>query len=159
MTDTLSTLYDLHVKEGDKVFFKVDNSTGTHVIGKPHKVSELNAGARIWSIVSRASDTPTKWADMTPEEKGALLLAKHEGVVIQRLSGGLWVEVNPNWSPLGAYRVNPEPKRETVTMVGYEINGWYFAEKNSQAVDTHRITFDTIDGEPDCASIRMELLT
>jgi len=104
-------------------------------------------------------DTPTKWADMTPEEKGALLLARHEGKVIQRSYGGAWETVDALFFNQLAYRIKPEPKRETVTMTGYKVNGWYFAKKNSQALDTHRITFDTINGEPDCATIRMERLT
>jgi len=63
-------------------------------------------------------DTPTTWADMTPE-----------------------------------------PKRETVTMSGYNIGYWYFGSDSLIDRDTHRITFETIDGEPDCATIRMERLT
>jgi len=104
-------------------------------------------------------DTPKIWADMTPEEKGELLLADQEGKMIQMFENYRWARaLTPQWYRWVAYRVEPEPKRETVTMVGYEIRGWYFAKKNSQAVDTHRITFDTIDGEPDCDTICMERL-
>jgi hypothetical protein len=113
-----------------------------------------------------SKDKPTIWADMTPEQKGALLLAEHEGVVIQRSSGDLWVEINPNWNPSCAYRVEPEPKRETMTLNGRMYiskaypDGVFDADHRPRcAGDTHRITFDTIDGEPDCATVRMERLT
>ena len=33
-------------------------------------------------LVSEWSDTPIIWKDMTPVEKGALLLAKHEGLPV-----------------------------------------------------------------------------
>ena len=82
-------------------------------------------------------DTPTLWADMTPEQKGARLLAKDRE----------------------AYRVNPEPKRETVTMSGYNVGYWYFGSECLIDRDTHQITFDTINGEPDCTTIRMDRLT
>jgi len=36
-------------------------------------------------------------------------------------------------------------------------SGWVFGPGRC-ASDTHRITFDTIDGEPDCTSIKMEKL-
>lgn len=62
------------------------------------------------------------WKDMTPEEKGALLLAYHEGKVIEwcygfcepstfrvdgsSAKGGM----EPCWDPKCYYRVKPEPK-------------------------------------------------
>lgn len=98
------------------------------------------------------SDTEAKlWRDMTPEEKGALLLAHHEGHTIQCRSPAhsQWFDSSePSWANAIAYRVRPEPNRETVTR-------WYQASGHS---NTHRIAFDLIDGEPDCASIRMESL-
>jgi hypothetical protein len=42
-----------------------------------------------WRIVSRAPAAPKLWRDMTPEEKGALLLAAHEGKVIEY--DGAWM--------------------------------------------------------------------
>jgi hypothetical protein len=55
-----------------------------------------------------------------------------------------------------AWRVKPTPpapKVETVTLHG-ERYQWGQAIK-ACAEDTHRITFDLIDGEPDCSTIRM----
>jgi len=107
-------------------------------------------------------DTPTLWADMTPEQKGALLLAKHEGRDVQMFENykWAWATLTPQWYGWVAYRVEPEPTRETVTAVGHNKSGnvWSFAEYDNMH-DTHRITFETINGEPDCATIRMERLT
>jgi len=93
------------------------------------------------------------WRNMTPEEKGALLLAEHEGKVIEFIGGGVedWSKAEPKWADWCAYRVRPD--RETVTLYGSEDKAF---GKCIQHNDTHRITFDTVDGKPDCASIRME---
>jgi hypothetical protein len=53
-----------------------------------------------------------------------------------------------------AYRIRPEPKRETVTLYGH--HRLYNCAQSS--TDTHRITLDIIDGKPDVASIKMEAL-
>ena len=65
MTDKLTTLHALNVKDGDVVEFDLDGRTGKYTIGKSHRVSDLNALASIWRIVSRADDTLTIWADRT----------------------------------------------------------------------------------------------
>ena len=93
------------------------------------------------------------WKDMTPEEKGALLLAHHEGQVIEVWSSG-WRETQPSWCDRLAYRVKPEPYRKQVVL--------YFGELRVGALvsrvrtDTHRITFDLVGGKPDCNSVKME---
>ena len=111
-------------------------------------------------------DTPTIWADMTPEQKGALLLAGHEGWDIQSFRDDKWITVIAVFFHSSAYRVRPEPKRETVTLYGRIYisktypDGVFDADRHPlRAGDTHQITLDTIDGEPDCATIRMERLT
>ena len=105
------------------------------------------------------TDNPKTWGEMTPEEKGALLLAHHEGKQIELYSptDRVWgVVTMPGWCDGSAYRVKPEPKRETVKLSGkvYHNGQWAFGTEDKG--DTHRITFDTVDGEPDCDSIRME---
>lgn len=112
-------------------------------------------------------DKPTLWRDMTPEQKGALLLAHHEGKKIEWKNpdpnSQLWDEWKPCLSAVGkhghyAYRVKPpEPKRGTVVLHACKVDGWS-AVRSTSRMDTHRITFDLIDGKPDCASIRMEEL-
>jgi hypothetical protein len=101
---------------------------------------------------------PKRWRDMTPEEKGALLLAHHEGKVIEGRMFDEWHQAN--WqgcaspTPSVAYRIRPEPKRETVRLYGQ--SEWGYWNNVSTILDTHRITFDLIDCEPDCASVKME---
>jgi hypothetical protein len=107
------------------------------------------------------TDNPTIWRDMTAEEKGALLLAHHEGKVIQLFDkADLWFDIeDPEFADGCAYRVKPEPTVETVTMAGGDGNGWGFYQQAKRAINhTHRITFDLIDGDPDPSTIRMEKL-
>lgn len=103
------------------------------------------------------TDNPKTWGEMTPEEKGALLLAHHEGKLIQvyRSLDEAWESIkSPNWSECHAYRVRPEPKRETVRILVSEA---VLAEVRRSTAQ-YAITYDTIDGVPDCTSIRMEAL-
>lgn len=51
----------------------------------------------------------------------------------------------------------PEPKVETVTLYGSPSKHIQWCLEQC-ALDTHRITFSLIDGEPDCTSIKMEKL-
>ena len=105
-------------------------------------------------------DTPTIWADMTPEQKGSLLLAKHEGKIIERWDGACWyAALSARWYGRLAYRVKPRPQRKTVTLYGHDRGYWCFGFDYLIDRDTLRITFDTIDGEPDCATICMGKLT
>lgn len=52
------------------------------------------------------------WKDMTNEEKGALLLAHHEGAIIEYLSfKNTWDTVpdnEPRWNDIHRYRVQPQ---------------------------------------------------
>lgn len=108
---------------------------------------------------------PMAWGEMTPEEKGALLLAHHEGKEIQFYTSAFaWAGLNRpfKWFPHRAYRVKPEPQRETVRLLGYGTFANVLREDYITELDRcmakYAITFDTIDGKPDCASIRMEAL-
>lgn len=109
------------------------------------------------------SDDPKIWLNMTPKEKGALMLAHHEGKVIELYDptvGGWVVCTRPTWAKLIAYRVKPEPVRETVQILtdGTAAELCDFFKLPEISKPTHRITFDMIDGEPDCNSIKMEKL-
>ena len=106
-------------------------------------------------------EDPSKlWRDMTPEEKGALLLAHYEGKTIEACYyGDVWFKTNdPAWDNNSFYRVKPEPKRETVTLYNGVENSFDWDLWNKHIDKKHRITFDLIDGEPDCNSIKMEKL-
>ena len=119
-----------------------------------------------WFVSAKCFDeytpeTPTLWRDMTDAEKGALLLAHHEGKVIEWHSTGMnvWHECARD-SVLAftynfAYRIKPVQK--AVTRHAGSENNWLWTSIRDEA-DTHRITFNTIDGKPDCDSIKMEVL-
>ena len=102
----------------------------------------------LFRIISRASDTPKLWRDMTDEEKGALLLAHHEGKVIESHHGDMWRHsITPAWFGDSAYRVKPEPNTQVVHLMNFH-----------ELAKGHAIVFSVIDGTPDCTSIRMEAL-
>ena len=63
----------------------------------------------------------------------------------------------------GIHRVRTRPRKptvETVTLAGRIDDGgdWSFGTGEAWPNDTHRITFNLIDGKPDPSSIRMEEL-
>ena len=63
------------------------------------------------NVASCVDDTPTTWRDMTDAEKGALLLAHHEGKVVENsFDGSHWVASEPIWAGRYTYRIKPEPK-------------------------------------------------
>lgn len=164
----IRTLEELNVKPGDVVEYVPTGNYHTVLEGKRLTISNGNTVdyeynwdcSKYFRIVSRASDEPKLWRDMTPEEKGALLLAMHEGKVIE-WTGYFGSEFNmdsirgtPVWSDTHAYRIKPEPKVETVSLYSNDCAYGRLIE----AMRGHRITFDLIDGEPDCTSIKMEKL-
>lgn len=107
-----------------------------------------------------AQPEPALWRDMTPEQKGVLLLAAHEGKVIECWHHSdtpeYWAEVDPSWADNCAYRIRPDPKLDTVTGYFWRSYGLSLFSGYHVSCATHRITFDTIDGKPDPASIRMD---
>ena len=164
------TLKELNVQPGDVVEWVSGHDGGYIYPDIPKVVTIDRKGVKRvygidaskcyaqWRIISRVSrdDTPTLWRDMSAEEKGALLLAAHEGKVIEVFRDGLWLEVSQVWIDNAAYRVKPDYELKIVKL--------YFGELKQGALlsrvrtDTHRITFETINGEPDPASIRMDKL-
>lgn len=91
-------------------------------------------------------DTPKLWRDMTPEEKGALLLAHHEGKVLEvAYHGTPWLtKTVDHWHDHAVYRVRPEPKGGTVILYGSSTS--YFGIV-SMFGDTHQISFEVINGD------------
>ena len=162
------TLKELNVKPGDviecvdnvkfhwwtvgKEYVVLDCGTPADNDGDTYEAFKNPQPAVVFRIVSRASearaDTPKLWRDMTPEEKGALLLAHHEGKVIEYCFCGDsdWQPIaSPSFTPTHAYRVKPEPVVETVALC------W----KKGLAMGQIG-TIDLVDGKPDCNSIKME---
>ena len=110
---------------------------------------------------------PTLWRDMTAEEKGALLLAHHEGKDIEAFGVSypdMWYETDPCWDDECPYRIKPEPKRETVnanlciTKAGKSLHMRpdYSDNYYGDGVSYFTLTFDLIDGKPDPASIKIK---
>lgn len=69
-------------------------------------------------LIAEWQDEPTLWRDMTPEEKGALLLAKYEGKVIDTYVHPVWVSYQGSIYHGDAYRIRPEPVKPREFWVG-----------------------------------------
>ena len=113
------------------------------------------------------TDTPKLWRDMTPEEKGALLLAEHEGKVIEVfgfLCLDMWCEDDPFFEDDCAYRIKPEPKQETVTAklcinntgISLHMRPDYYRGEYGDDNFYFTLTFDIIDGKLDPSSIKIK---
>jgi hypothetical protein len=171
-TTETGTLAELNVKPGDVVeWFNTSVVNPMEVISASIITSgafegQVEAvlsgyGSGIFSveqfrIISRASDTPKTWGEMTDAEKRAVALAFVQGRTVQCWQDGdtpeYWADIpDPNWNDDCKFRIKPEPKRETVTLCGSDIRLKPF-------IAGHRITFETIDGKPDLGSIKMEAL-
>ena len=119
--------------------------TDTNGNGDKHYLSDYPE--TISAEIGGLYEEPKLWRDMTDAEKGALLLAHHEGATLQVLSVVNWYDVEKMvCDPDATYRIKPEPKVEVVALCYRQDVGQV---KN-------RITFNLIDGEPDCDSIKME---
>jgi hypothetical protein len=112
---------------------------------------------------------PKTFGELTTEEQGALLLAHHNGSVIEYMSGsgfknrahlwqdsGWWEIDAPAWYNEDVYRVMPEVKIETIETYWRKIQSG--CRPVCEWTDSHKITFTLIDGEPDINSIKMEKL-
>lgn len=159
------TLKELNVKPGDvvehiafddgrtgsyKAHFKIDNNGDAVEIGNKRSWFRSNSTST-FRIASRAPDTPRTWC---PDEgwgewTGASewSVADHD-VQFECVDGIHRVRTRP--------RVCPEPKRRTVTLHGEKNRMWWGFSGDEAGDATHRLTFDTIDGEPVCDSIKME---
>ena len=165
------TFTELGYKVGDTVRC-VDSDWEVYTLGNEYLLEaykgiptidrEHNGRSATWELVSRAGSTDTPddeyltWGDMTPEAKGALLLAEHDGVVIQEWNDGwkLWqfTDCSSRYNDT-KYRVPPA----VPVIVAYEVFGrpGFFWGSITDNRDTHKMTYNTIDGVIDCASVRM----
>jgi len=120
-----------------------------------------NGYSASWELVSRAVSTDADdeyliWGDMTPEAQGALLLAVHNGAVVQEWSNGwkLWqiTDCSRRYNDT-KYRVKPaDPVVVTHELFGRHKLFWSGAYVEG---DTHKVTYNIIDGVIYCASIQM----
>lgn len=136
----------------------LDNDGSGHYYGF---ISDDISFPRKWRIISRAPDTTKTWGEMTDADKGAMLLYEYEhgnkSIQYSIPDDGYdfsWGEktVHEAYRDDWSYRIKPEPKRETVTIGSSDVSWGHLID----ALRDHRITFDTIDGEPDVCSIKME---
>ena len=156
----VGTLAELDVKPGDVVRHvvywdgRIDVLQGHLIINAALGISKSGVvifgpeTGSTFRIISRAEHTaePTVFGELTDAEKGALLLANHGGQGVQAHINGRLLDVDM-YSILAddvAYRVKPKPVVETVVMSGSNYGGFHRAER---VADTHRLTFDVIDGD------------
>jgi len=164
------TFAELGYNVGDTVRCVDDRGRRFYKTGKKYVLESIggrgptikgdhNGLSAAWELVSRAGSTDAVdeypiWRDMTPEAQGALLLAHHTGDIIQFFSYDEWLDIqDPNFARRDKYRVKPA----NPVVVTHEISGsdkllWGF---NRADCDTHKITYNTIDGVIDCASVKM----
>ena len=111
------------------------------------------------------------WKDMTACEKGALLLAyHHEGKTIEYRHQGAdsWLGSHKvglgvtglGWHDNYYYRVKSVPVVTEVVRYGHTSEypdhcGGFIHSYIKGSADTHKITFNLVDGVPDCLSIKM----
>lgn len=141
------------VEGGRELIWQEDGTHGSYFIPR-------RDGCDLVAEWIDAPAEPNLWRDMTPAEKGALLLAAHEGKVIQSkcmfLDDEEWEDRGPLWDDEYAYRVKPaEPVVETVTLYDQCITEW---SDNHPCDAEYCITLNLIDGRPDPASIKMKEL-
>ena len=176
MVPETRTLAELNVKAGDVVEYISNGTVNTvneaSVLGEDScyegqvraDLSEYGWGIfdqEQFRIISRTSDTPKTWGELSDEDKGPIALAFVQGKAIEDMtSNGEWVDMDgPRFHDTRKYRIRPEPKRETVAKFGYFAGSeWVFGSGPPSIYDTHSITFTTTDGEPDLDSIKMEAL-
>lgn len=160
----IGTLKELNVQPGDVVEYYSGSPFHEMRVGTRFKVSEdglrveglndigynsVKSSAWKYRLISRASDTPKLWRDMTPEEKGALLLAMHDGKKVEVYEDGKWLKKTlMTFTSGNAYRVKPKPKME--------IENVKIINADGVTIGTGTVT--TTNGKPDCTSIKMEKL-
>ena len=165
----VGTLAELGVKVGDVV--EVFGGLRWKIIGigpdgeylindPPAKCLSQTLPFRIISRANTADETPKTWGEMSDAEKGTLLLAKHEGKVIEYgYSGPYFLHEKPNdgkWVEIYLYRIKPEPVVETVVMYASDKMKGFGLCRGDKSV--HKLTFKKIDGEIDYTTVKMGLI-
>ncbi len=152
----IGTLEELGVKPGDVVAIYNEYHKGTEVKVTDNFEKWCGANDHWLRIISRATPAQKIWSDMTPEEKGALLLARYEGKAIQsnhthEYNPDDWNDCIPEWCQEAAYRVKPEPKVEMVKTHGC----WSPKGQKPKTQYVYEIEFNIVDGHPDWGSAKV----
>lgn len=132
--------------------FEITDDDGRVIIIRRSGSSRLHG--RDWTVIEEP-DTPKTWREMTDAEKGALLLAHHEGKAIESKfpKAANWLPAGtPAWVNGGCYRIKPEPVVGEVALNGADYNvatggGRFVFDSTSTEVDTHTLTLPTLDGQ------------
>lgn len=159
------------VKEGDTVIcctngFKTTKNKEYGIIQSPFgSLAVLNDTENDFFCSSESkyvlkSSSPKTWKDLSDEEKGVLLLAYHDGKTIefQTAWSNSWypaVSKGITWFDDRAFRVKPEPVVEKVTMYTERYGK---AAAFGRSYHSHKITWDLVNGEIDCSSVKMRKL-
>jgi len=94
---------------------------------------------------------------MTPEDKEALKAWPHGWEAYS--TDGTWLDCGqPIWSSIITYRAKPAPAVEKRTLHGSPAVSFGEYRPRKVITDTHRLTFDVVDGEPVEGSERWERL-
>jgi len=141
--------------------FELQDYKGLPRLVSVSAIGSFDCSQASWELVSRAGSTDADdgyltWGDMTPEAQGALLLAEHNGATIQLFGDNSeWIDSRYKliWFDHKKYRVKPADP----VVVAHEIYGrhklsWSIIYREQ---DTRKMTYNTIDGVVDCASVRM----
>ena len=115
---------------------------------------DCSLGGTYCTWIAAPPTAPKTWSEMTDAEKGAMLLVEFNGGDLQALAvdqdGTSWVPKHSKFAfhNTVSYRIKPEPKRETHAIrIVSDVTG-----------DTYYGTIDLVDGEPDCGSVKMEVV-
>ena len=167
----IGTLDELNVKSGDVVEHTrtlnkyTVSETPKHLIdsfGSEYEYADGWIRPCTFRVVSRAQILQKFWKDLSDAEKGTLLLAYHNGEVIEwaRTRDGVFYmdskKGTPIWDEEYIYRVQLKPKIETACFkISYSATLGIELTK-SVCKAKYQFTFETIDGKPDCSSVKME---
>ena len=169
-------LRDLGAKGGDVVLCVKTDFPELYTVGREYTtvvsdypvgetcitgdLCNLASGASALFIVTTPR-TPSTWGEMTEAEQNEIAGHAARGCKVDELYlPGDWADkMGHGFYDHKTYRKKPEPVVETVTLHGRSYSvGWDLDRNPRQEDDTHKITFDTVDGEPDCSTVKMECL-
>jgi len=149
MDNEWKTPTELNVQPGDVVQGRETEKNYTVTQDMRIGSTRVEDCRALYRIVARAA--PKLWRDMTREEKAPIALVLLEGGgAVEEMNSGQWTGF-PHClrrvpHPAFAYRVRPEPKRETVVLTGSAQADWVFSA-NTVHFDTHRLTLPLLDGD------------
>jgi len=143
-----------HILSVKRIISRASDDTQSSQEGEPKLWCDMTDEEKA-NVPADVLNDPTNplripWGQWSGAAKGALLLAENEGKEIEYsfLCEEPWSYIpSPSFSPSHAYRIKPEPVRETVTLM---------IDDGSMGGPRAIGTIDLTNGEPDYSSIKME---